>query len=71
MSAIGILKDLSLHTRSKTLETPTNDYSVLEKEARELFAALLHQVGDLRRAGVRLSELQDMVDQHSLTEFTG
>lgn len=71
VSVIGILKDLSIHTRSKTLETPTNDYSVLEKEVRELLATLLREVGDLRRAGVRLSELQDMVDQHSLTEFTG
>jgi DNA polymerase IV (archaeal DinB-like DNA polymerase) len=71
IAAIGILNDLSLHTRSKTLETPTNDYSVLEREARELFAALLREVGELRRAGVRLSELQDMVDQRSLTEFTG
>jgi DNA polymerase IV (archaeal DinB-like DNA polymerase) len=71
VSAIGILKDLSLHTRSKTLETPTNDHSVLEKEVGELFAMLLREVGDLRRAGVRLSELQDMVNQRSLTEFTG
>jgi DNA polymerase IV (archaeal DinB-like DNA polymerase) len=71
VSAIGILKDLSLHTRSKTLETPTNDHRVLERVVRELFAVLLREVGDLRRAGVRLSELQDMVDQSSLTEFTG
>jgi len=71
VSTIGIFKDLSIHTRSKTLETPTNDYSVLEREVRELFATLLREVGDLRRAGVRLSELQDMVDQRSLTEFAG
>jgi DNA polymerase IV (archaeal DinB-like DNA polymerase) len=70
VSAIGILKDLSLHTKSKTLETPTNDYSVLEREMGELFALLLREVGDLRRAGLRLSELQDMMDQRSLTEFT-
>jgi DNA polymerase IV (DinB-like DNA polymerase) len=70
LSAIGILNDLSTHTRSKTLEAPTNDFSVLQKEVRELFAVLLHDVGDLRRAGVRMSGLQDMVDQHSLTEFT-
>lgn len=70
VSAIGVLKDLSIHTRSKTLETPTNDYSVLEKEVRELFPMLLHEAGDLRRAGVRISELQDMVNQRSLTEFT-
>jgi len=71
VSVIGILKDLSLHTRSKTLETPTNDYSVLEKEVGGLFAILLPEVGDLRRAGVRLSGFQDMVNQRSLTEFTG
>lgn len=69
--AIGILKDLSLHTRSKTLETPTNDLAVLEREVRELFAVLLREVGDLRRAGVRVGELQDVVDQRSLTDFTG
>jgi DNA polymerase IV (DinB-like DNA polymerase) len=70
LSAIGILRNLSLHTRSKTLETPTDDYALLEREVRELFSALLQEVGDLRRAGVRLSELQDMESQQSLTEFT-
>jgi DNA polymerase IV (archaeal DinB-like DNA polymerase) len=70
VSAIGILKDLSAHTRSKTLETPTNDYSVLEREVGELFAVLLREAGDLRRAGARVSGLQNMVNQHSLTEFT-
>jgi DNA polymerase IV (DinB-like DNA polymerase) len=70
VSVIGIFKDLSLHTRSRTLETPTNDYLILEGEVKALFEALLREVGDLRRAGVRLSELQDMVDQRSLMEFT-
>jgi DNA polymerase IV (archaeal DinB-like DNA polymerase) len=70
LSAMGILRNLSLHTRSKTLETPTDEYAVIEKEVRELFTVLLHEVGDLRRAGVRMSGLQDMVDQRTLTEFT-
>jgi len=70
VSAIGILKDLSTRTRSKTLESPTNDYPVLEKEVKELFSALLREVGDLRRAGVRVSELHDMANQRSLAEFT-
>jgi DNA polymerase IV (DinB-like DNA polymerase) len=70
VSAIAILKDLSTRTRSKTLETPTNDYLLLEKEVRELFSGLLREVGDLRRAGVRVSELHDMANQRSLAEFT-
>jgi DNA polymerase IV (DinB-like DNA polymerase) len=69
VSAIGILGDLSLHTRSNTLETPTNDYSVLERETKDLFGMLLAEVGDLRRAGVRASDLESMVDQSSLIEF--
>lgn len=69
VSAIGIRKDLSIHSRSKTLESPTNDYAVLEKEARELFASLVRE-GDLRRAGIRVSGLEDMMNQSSLTEFT-
>ncbi len=70
VSAIGIPKNLAVHTRSKTLETPTNDYDVLQREVSALIPALLREVGELRRAGVRLSELQDMMNQHSLTEFT-
>jgi len=70
VSAIGILKDFSIHTRSKTLETPTNDYSVFEVEARGLFGQLLREVGEVRRAGVRIGDLQDMANQRSLTEFT-
>jgi DNA polymerase IV (DinB-like DNA polymerase) len=69
VSVIGILGDLSLHTRAKTLETPTDDYSVLERETRDLFETLLAEVGDLRRAGVRVSDLENMVDQSSLNEF--
>jgi DNA polymerase IV (DinB-like DNA polymerase) len=70
VSAIGILKDLSTRTRSKTLDAPTNDYLILEREVNELFSGLLREVGDLRRAGVRVSELQDMANQRSLAEFT-
>ncbi len=71
VSVLGILKDLSTHTKSKTFETPTNDFPVLEKEVRELFSGLLREVGDLRRAGVRVSDFKDMRNQHSLAEFTG
>jgi len=68
VSAVGILKNLAVRTRSKTLETPTNDYNMLLKEVRELFSSLL-QLGDLRRAGVRVSELEERANQRSLAEF--
>lgn len=71
VSAIGILKDLSIHTKSKTFETPTNDYAMLDTEVRELFTQLTRESSPLRRVGVRLGELRDMVDQRSLTDFTG
>lgn len=71
VSVIGIGKTLSSRTKSKTLDAPTNEYSVLEKETKSLFAVLLRETGELRRAGLRLSGLQDMVDQQSLMEFTG
>lgn len=70
VSVIGIRKELSMRTKSKTLEAPTSEYAVLEKEVRELLKALLAETGVLRRAGVRVSGLENMVDQHSLTEFT-
>jgi DNA polymerase IV (DinB-like DNA polymerase) len=70
LSVIGITKSLSQRTKSKTLEAPTNEYSILERETRTLFGTLVLETGVLRRAGVRLSGLQDMVNQQSLTEFT-
>jgi len=70
ISVIGILKDLSVHSKSKTLDSATNNYSIIERETRELFAALLREPGDLRRAGVRVGEFEDMMDQRSLTDFT-
>jgi len=70
ISAIGIGKDLSLHTKSKTIERPTDSYAVIEEEVKGLLTQLLGEVGEVRRAGVRLGDLQDMANQHSLTEFT-
>jgi DNA polymerase IV (archaeal DinB-like DNA polymerase) len=70
ISVMGILHDLSIRTKSRTIETPTNDYSVLEREAKDLLRLLLAEVGGgLRRAGVRASDLENMVDQSSLNEF--
>jgi DNA polymerase IV (DinB-like DNA polymerase) len=70
VSAIGILTDLSIHTKSKTLDTPVTDASTIEEDARELFAELGKSVSkDFRRAGIRVSGLLDNADQSSLSEF--
>ena len=70
ISAIGILTDLSTKTKSKTFETPVKNPALINESA---FALLKDLVGstdkDLRRVGVRVSELSDSVDQRSLSEF--
>ena len=69
VSVIGILKDLSIKTRSKTLEAPTNDSLTLNRAASDLLASLISELGELRRVGVRVSELQESKEQSSLSEF--
>ena len=72
VSAIGILTDLSAKTRSKTLDTPVADPSILREEALKLFEELGGSVGrDFRRAGIRVSGLAHIEDQSSLSEFVG
>ena len=70
VSAIGILTDLSIKTKSKTLETPTNQPSLIKETTLALFDELSRTAGkDLRRAGVRVSGLSDTEDQTSLSDF--
>jgi DNA polymerase IV (archaeal DinB-like DNA polymerase) len=69
VSVIGILKDLSIKTRSRTLEAPTNDSSTLNRAASDLLASLVSELGELRRVGVRVSDLQESKEQSSLSEF--
>lgn len=71
ISVIGILKDLSTHTRSKTFETPTNDDAALHRTVKDLVYLLINDTGDLRRVGVRVGDLSSAVDQSSLMEFIG
>lgn len=72
VSAIGILTDLSIKTRSKTFETPVVGASILREEALKLFEELGGSVNrDFRRAGIRVSGLAHIEDQSSLSEFVG
>jgi DNA polymerase IV (DinB-like DNA polymerase) len=68
---IAILKDLSTHTRSKTLENPTNSLEVLNKSAKELFEKFFNETeGEARRVGVKVSNLsRERTSQKQLTSF--
>jgi DNA polymerase IV (DinB-like DNA polymerase) len=70
ISAIGILTDLSIRTKSKTFDTPIKEPVLIKENAFVLFGELLESTDkDLRRVGVRVSELSDSMDQRSLSEF--
>ncbi|MBI3840532.1 MAG: DNA polymerase IV [Thaumarchaeota archaeon] len=70
LSAIGILTDLTSHTKSKTFEVPINDAFSMKEGVLSLFEELSQSVGkDFRRAGVRVSGLYDIEDQKSLSDF--
>lgn len=71
VSIIGILKDLSIRTRTKTLEAPTSEPSALGRAATELLASLVGEVGELRRVGIRVADFQESKEQSSLSEFIG
>ena len=70
ISAIGILTDLSTKTKSKTFDTPINDPALIRENALTLFSDLVHSTDkDLRRVGIRVSDLSDSLDQKSLSEY--
>lgn len=70
ISAIGILTDLSTRTKSKTFDVPINDPALIKESVLSLFSDLVASTDkDLRRVGIRVSELSDSLDQRSLSEF--
>ena len=70
VTAIAILSDLSTKTRSKTFETTISDLTLTRETVSMLFEELSRTTGkEFRRAGVRVSGLEDVEDQTSLSEF--
>lgn len=70
ITAIGILTDLSIKTKSKTFERPVDDLASIRETTFTLFDELSKSVAkDFRRAGLRVSGLTDMEDQTSLSDF--
>jgi DNA polymerase IV (DinB-like DNA polymerase) len=70
VTAIGILTDLSTKTRSRTFEAAISDLAPIRDAMPALFDELSRTAGkDFRRAGIRVSGLEDAKDQTSLSEF--
>lgn len=68
---VAVMKDLSIRTRSKTFEGPTDDLEVLRGTVKELFEKFLAESKvEARRVGVRISGLvKEKEAQKRLTRF--
>ncbi|MGD0979831.1 MAG: DNA polymerase IV [Candidatus Bathyarchaeia archaeon] len=68
---IVITTDMSIHTRSKTLETPTDSLEALKGTVKELLEKFLDQTGsEARRIGVKISNFaKEQKNQTQLTSF--
>ena len=73
VSIIAIMIDLSVRSRSKTLETATSDKEVLRITVRELFEKFLAESDlEIRRVGVKISQFsKEEREQKKLTSFFG
>ena len=71
ISVIAILGDLSIHSKSRTLESPTNDVITIAQASKELLAQFLQseQNALVRRVGVKLSGLSAPSGQMDISRF--
>ena len=68
---IAITADINTHTRSRTLDSPTNSLELMKETVQELFQKFLDESEiDLRRVGVKLSNLSAVENnQAQITRF--
>jgi DNA polymerase IV (DinB-like DNA polymerase) len=68
---IAIMTDLSVRSRSQTLETPTRNIDALRRTVRELFEKFLGESElEIRRVGVKISHFaKEEAEQKQLTSF--
>jgi len=68
---VAVMTDISVRSRSKTLENPTNELEVLKKTAKELFEKFLKEVElEARRVGVKVSNfVKQQKRQKQITNF--
>jgi nucleotidyltransferase/DNA polymerase involved in DNA repair len=68
---IAIMTDLSMHSRSQTLEKPTSDMKILRRTVEELFEKFLGESElEIRRVGVKISRFaKEETKQKQLSSF--
>jgi DNA polymerase IV (DinB-like DNA polymerase) len=71
VGVIAIMADLSIHSRSQTLEKPANDLELLRRVVGELFEKFLGESElEIRRVGVKVSHFaKEEIRQKQLTSF--
>lgn len=72
ISAMAILSDLTVKSKSKTFETPVSDSATMRDATKRLLTELSATAGkEFRRVGVRVSDLGSSGGQSSLSEYLG
>jgi DNA polymerase IV (DinB-like DNA polymerase) len=71
VGVIAILDDLSIHSKSKTLESPTNDASAIREFSKHLLEEFLQSMPTaiVRRVGVKVSGLTKMGGQTDISRY--
>jgi DNA polymerase IV (DinB-like DNA polymerase) len=70
---VAVMTDMSVRSRSKTLESPSNELEVFKKTVKELFEKFLNESElEARRAGVKVSNfVKEQERQKQITNFIG
>jgi len=72
ISAMAILSDLTVKTKSKTFETPVSDLATMRDATKRLLTELSGTAGkEFRRVGVRVSDFGSSENQSSLSQYLG
>jgi len=68
---VAVLTDMSVHSRSKTFESPANELEVMKKTVKELFEKFLCESElEARRVGVKVSNfVKEQERQKQITNF--
>ncbi len=71
VSIAAVMDDLTVHNRSKTFESPTKSFEMVEKTVKELLEQLLKDEKKhlVRRVGVKIFNFVEEKGQKRLTDF--